>query len=171
PLVRSECRIGEPVPQLLGDFTRRQLGLLAECGQQFALAPLHLADHLDQQPLFRPEVVDQHPVAGPQRGGDLAQAALADAMRRDVLHGCGQQACPAARARVAHVAYRSCTIWYRRRRPAMAIQDIDVTATTSAPAHAVHALLRDGATWPTWSPLGSFELERPAEHPDGVGEI
>ena len=53
----------------------------------------------------------------------------------------------------------------------MAIQDIDVTATTSAPAHAVHALLRDGATWPTWSPLGSFELERPAEHPDGVGEI
>jgi hypothetical protein len=29
----------------------------------------------------------------------------------------------------------------------------------------VFALLRDGATWPTWSPVGSFDLERAT--PDG----
>ncbi|SEF18669.1 SRPBCC family protein [Jiangella alba] len=47
----------------------------------------------------------------------------------------------------------------------MGEQRIDVTATTTAPAAAVYALLRDGASWPTWSPLGSFELESPG--PEG----
>lgn len=47
----------------------------------------------------------------------------------------------------------------------MGVQRIDVSATTTAPAATVHALLRDGASWPTWSPLGSFELESPG--PDG----
>lgn len=36
--------------------------------------------------------------------------------------------------------------------------------TTASPA-TVYALLRDGASWPEWSPLGSFSLER--EAPDG----
>lgn len=47
----------------------------------------------------------------------------------------------------------------------MGVQRIDVTATTTAPAAAVYALLLDGASWPVWSPLGSFELESPG--PDG----
>jgi hypothetical protein len=47
----------------------------------------------------------------------------------------------------------------------MGVQRIDVTATTTAPASAVYALLCDGASWPTWSPIGSFELESPG--PDG----
>ncbi|MBB5791882.1 SRPBCC family protein [Jiangella mangrovi] len=47
----------------------------------------------------------------------------------------------------------------------MGVQRIDVSATTTAPAALVHALLRDGASWPTWSPIGSFELESPG--PDG----
>lgn len=47
----------------------------------------------------------------------------------------------------------------------MGEQRIDVTATTTAPASAVYALLRDGASWPVWSPLGSFELESPG--PEG----
>ena len=38
---------------------------------------------------------------------------------------------------------------------------INVTARSQASAGALYALLRDGATWPTWSPLESFELERP----------
>lgn len=45
----------------------------------------------------------------------------------------------------------------------MGVQRIDVSATTTAPAAAVYALLRDGASWPDWSPLGSFELESPGE--------
>ena len=36
----------------------------------------------------------------------------------------------------------------------------------------MYALLRDGATWPTWSPIGSFELDRPAaDEPEGVGAV
>ncbi|HEU5107320.1 MAG TPA: SRPBCC family protein [Micromonosporaceae bacterium] len=49
---------------------------------------------------------------------------------------------------------------------------IDVTARSSAPAERVYALLADGATWPAWSPLGSFRLERPgADAAEGVGAI
>ena len=40
-----------------------------------------------------------------------------------------------------------------------------VSAWSSAPPGAVYDLLRDGATWPQWSPIGSFRLER--EGPDG----
>lgn len=51
-------------------------------------------------------------------------------------------------------------------------QHIDVTATSAAAPDAVFALLADGATWPAWSPIGSFELERPAPGGDeGVGAI
>jgi hypothetical protein len=35
-----------------------------------------------------------------------------------------------------------------------------VSAWSSAPPGAVYDLLRDGATWPEWSPIGSFRLER-----------
>ena len=35
-----------------------------------------------------------------------------------------------------------------------------VSAWSSAPPAAVYDLLRDGATWPQWSPIGSFRLER-----------
>jgi len=49
---------------------------------------------------------------------------------------------------------------------------IDKTATTSADPAVVYALLRDGATWPEWSGLGSFELERPGrDEPEGLGAI
>ncbi len=54
----------------------------------------------------------------------------------------------------------------------MARHEIDVTVTTSAPPATVYALLRDGASWPTWSPIGSFELERPAaDEPEGLGAV
>jgi hypothetical protein len=35
-----------------------------------------------------------------------------------------------------------------------------VSAWSAAPPGVVYDLLRDGATWPVWSPLGSFRLER-----------
>jgi hypothetical protein len=52
----------------------------------------------------------------------------------------------------------------------MARKQIDVKVQTTADAATVYALLRDGATWPTWSPLESFELDRVGPDGDeGVG--
>jgi hypothetical protein len=52
------------------------------------------------------------------------------------------------------------------------VQNIDVRVPTHASPDAIYRLLRDGATWPTWSPLGSFELARAADdEPEGVGAI
>src|SRR4051812_45787911 len=34
------------------------------------------------------------------------------------------------------------------------------TAWSSAAPEAVYRLMRDGSTWPVWSPIGSFRLER-----------
>jgi hypothetical protein len=54
----------------------------------------------------------------------------------------------------------------------MARQRIEHRATTTADPATVYALLRDGAGWPTWSPIESFELERPgAEEPEGIGAV
>ena len=54
----------------------------------------------------------------------------------------------------------------------MGRQRIEHTATTTADPATVYALLRDGAGWPTWSPIESFELERPgANEPEGLGAV
>ncbi len=54
----------------------------------------------------------------------------------------------------------------------MARQHIDVRAHSEAAPTAVYALLIDGATWPEWSPIGSFALDRPGvDEPEGVGSI
>src|SRR5438067_46868 len=56
-------------------------------------------------------------------------------------------------------------------------QHIRVDRKTAADAATVFRLLVDGVTWPTWSPLGSFELERAGNPPagadrgEGVGAI
>jgi hypothetical protein len=54
----------------------------------------------------------------------------------------------------------------------MGRQRIEHRATTTADPSTVYALLREGATWPTWSPIDSFELEREgADEPEGVGAV
>jgi hypothetical protein len=54
----------------------------------------------------------------------------------------------------------------------MARQRIEHRATTTADPATVYALLRDGAGWPTWSPIETFELERPGrDEPQGVGAV
>jgi Polyketide cyclase / dehydrase and lipid transport len=54
----------------------------------------------------------------------------------------------------------------------MARQRIEHRATTTADPATVYALLRDGASWPAWSPIDSVELERPgAEEPEGIGAV
>ncbi|MBV8985917.1 MAG: SRPBCC family protein [Acidimicrobiia bacterium] len=49
----------------------------------------------------------------------------------------------------------------------MAKQEIDEKAWSPAAPETVYALLADGATWPTWSGIGSFELR---EEGDTGGE-
>jgi polyketide cyclase/dehydrase/lipid transport protein len=54
----------------------------------------------------------------------------------------------------------------------MTQQVIEHRATTKAAPAAVFALLADGSTWPSWSPLGSFELIEPGEGtPEGMGAV
>jgi uncharacterized protein YndB with AHSA1/START domain len=49
---------------------------------------------------------------------------------------------------------------------------IEHELTAKAPPKTVFALLADGSTWPSWSPLGSFELVHPGDgDPEGVGAI
>ncbi len=51
-------------------------------------------------------------------------------------------------------------------------QQIDIQVHTRAKATAVYALLREGASWPGWTSIDSFELERAGERePEGVGAI
>jgi Polyketide cyclase / dehydrase and lipid transport len=45
----------------------------------------------------------------------------------------------------------------------MGRHEVDVRARSSAPPATVYALLADGASWPRWSPMLAFELERPGD--------
>jgi hypothetical protein len=54
----------------------------------------------------------------------------------------------------------------------MALQVIEKSARTAGDPNAVYELLADGSTWPTWSPLGSFELLAPGDgSPEGLGAV
>jgi hypothetical protein len=49
---------------------------------------------------------------------------------------------------------------------------IEKTERTTATPDVVYRLLRDGSTWPVWSPLDSFELEREGDgEAEGVGAV
>jgi hypothetical protein len=51
-------------------------------------------------------------------------------------------------------------------------RNIEVTAHSRAAADAIFALLTDGSTWPRWSPIEAFELEREGDPaPEGPGAI
>lgn len=61
--------------------------------------------------------------------------------------------------------YRVADRWVRR-------QHVQVEVRTSGDPATVYALLRDGASWPLWSPIESFELEwAGADEPEGIGAI
>jgi uncharacterized protein YndB with AHSA1/START domain len=54
----------------------------------------------------------------------------------------------------------------------VAQQVIEHELTAKAPPATVFALLADGSTWPSWSPLGSFELVHAGDgDPEGVGAV
>lgn len=48
--------------------------------------------------------------------------------------------------------------------------EIDIHGTTEADAETVWRLLGDSSTWPSWTPIESFDLERPGGT-EGLGEI
>jgi hypothetical protein len=49
---------------------------------------------------------------------------------------------------------------------------IDVRTFSRATPDVVFALLADGSSWPRWSPIESFRLERPGDPPpEGVGAV
>ncbi len=49
---------------------------------------------------------------------------------------------------------------------------IEVTQPSAAAPAALFALLVDGETWPRWSPIEAFELERTGDPPpEGVGAV
>lgn len=54
----------------------------------------------------------------------------------------------------------------------MGLSRVDVRVPAKARPQDLYPLLRDGASWPVWSPIDCFELRRPAEdEPEGVGAI
>ena len=54
----------------------------------------------------------------------------------------------------------------------MGRQRIEHHATSTADPATVYSLLREGATWPSWSPIESVELERQgADEPEGIGAV
>ncbi len=52
----------------------------------------------------------------------------------------------------------------------MAVQEIDIRATTKANPAAVWRLLGDSTTWPSWTSIDSCQIEQ-VGGPDGLGEI
>jgi hypothetical protein len=52
----------------------------------------------------------------------------------------------------------------------MGVQEIDIRKDLNGPPAAAWELLADSSTWPSWTPIDSFEPVEPGG-PDGVGEV
>ncbi len=90
-LVRPERRVRDVVPRAAHDLGRRRVLVEQHRRDRRALLGLDRADDLDQQALARPEVVDEHPVAGAEGGGEATEAEVADAVLGDVVHRAREQ--------------------------------------------------------------------------------
>src|SRR5207248_1312144 len=150
PLVGPECGVGEPAPERAAQVLERGVRRQLQVPQGIPLLLLDRPDDLHEQALLGAEVVDQHPVAGAGGRGELAQADVGDAIGGHVLDGRVEQ--PVLGIHRVE-PYGTCTIWFMHR------HHIEQTAHTTADPASVYALLRDGATWPAWGPIESFELE------------
>ncbi len=82
-------------------------GSVSSAAKAFALHLLDRLDDRDDQACFRAEVVDQHPVAGADRGGELAQAEVAQTVLEDVVDRGVQQAVPGLEVRRGCIHGRS----------------------------------------------------------------
>lgn len=52
----------------------------------------------------------------------------------------------------------------------MSVQEIDIRRAIAAEAGAIYRLLDDSSSWPSWTPIESFELIEPPGA-DGIGEV
>ncbi len=119
-LVGVQERIGEVAPPGAHRLAEVLAERRQEDGECVALALLDRSDHLDPEAFARAEVVDQHAVAGPDRGRQLAQREVADAALLDVLHRSFEQLF--ASVSTGHGA--KCTIWYIMPKPVTVSIDV-----------------------------------------------
>ena len=99
-LGRPQARIAQPRPQRVDGVTGRRV----ESGEELVVGRLDGSNHLGEQSLPRPEVVDEHPMAGASRGGDIAQRAITDAVALERVNDSRQEVLP------CHGP--DCTMWY-----------------------------------------------------------
>jgi hypothetical protein len=90
----------------------------AEGREEITLLLLNRPDHLGEQAFAGAEVVDQHPVAGTDRGRDGSQAGIADAVLREVLDGVREQVVAAHACSLTFFRLSVSSVMYRLVRPA-----------------------------------------------------
>jgi hypothetical protein len=177
PLEVSLGRIGHVLPHapdhLVGDLGRAasdvvQLGL----GTGF-----DGAHDLDQKAVLGAEVVDEHAMAGSDGRGDLAEAEIPQAVGDEVVDHLSEERL--FRLLALHVPNGTLVGGGPRAESArrtiggsVAQQVIEQELTANASPATVFALLADGSTWPSWSPIDSFELvHKGAGDPEGIGAV
>lgn len=91
-------------------------------------------------------------------GGDLAKAAISEAVTTELLDNCDDKVLPAHRP--------ECTMWYMSK-------VIHVVVPSEGAPATVFRLLAQTERWPEWSPMSAAVLEQaaPGEDPEGVGAI
>ena len=102
PLVRPQRRIRDVLPPRTHRLVQRRVGVGKDLGERVSLSLLDGTHDLHPQALLRSEVVDQHPVAGTERGGERSQAQVAEAGLGDVRDRAIQQLLPCVRATHLH---------------------------------------------------------------------
>lgn len=97
-------------------------------------------------------------MARPDRGGDLAEAAVTEPVGTEVVDDGVEELLS------GHPG--ECTVWFMN-------QVVQIEVTSKAPPEAVFALLADTAGWTSWAPMDEAERVAPAPegHPEGVGAL
>ena len=112
-------------------------------------------------------------MAGPDGLGDLAQAHVTEAVDDEVVHHLIDELL--LRALAGHVpnGHPLRGGHHRGSEASWDLQVIEHELTAKAPPATVFSLLLDGSTWPSWSPIDSFELpkRRGDGEPEGVGAV
>src|SRR2546425_3519514 len=111
-----ELRVGEVAPHEPDAVARWQLGLREQqLGEKLTLGGFHAADYCHQQAFFGAEVIDEHTMAGADRGGQLAQTQVAEPIGHDIVDRGGQESVARRRGGGLHRLMEQCTIRYMYR--------------------------------------------------------
>ena len=180
-LLRREIGGREPVPGAAQRVVGRHAGVVRELRQRVALRLLDRLRDRDEQCLLGPEVVDEHAVAGPDRGGQLAQAQVADPVLERVGDGGFEQPGTGLIRRhvPANVPLGTCTSWYvedpieedrphegedegedARENPTL---EVEASGITKAAPEVVWPLIEDAARFCEWGPWTQSGYDRPGD--------